>query len=97
MTHALAVSLSKYKIRANAISPGWIDVQDYRKSSLVAQTPSVPPRASDHDQHPAGRVGVPDDIGKACLFLASSDASFITGQNLVIDGGMTVKMIYSED
>lgn len=98
MTHALAVSLAKHKIRVNAISPGWIDVQDYRKSSSIVKEPSQELRPEDHAQHPAGRVGVPDDVAKACLFLsAPGDAGFITGQNLVIDGGMTKKMIYLED
>lgn len=48
----------------------------------------------EHRQHPAGRIGRPADIAAACLFLASPDAGFITGQTLVIDGGMTRKMIY---
>jgi hypothetical protein len=52
-------------------------------------------RKSDHLQHPAGRVGKPEDVAEACLFLASPrTAGFITGQNLVVDGGMTRKMIY---
>ena len=49
---------------------------------------------ADHRQHPVGRVGQPEDIAAACLYLASEEASFITGQYLVVDGGMTVKMIY---
>jgi NAD(P)-dependent dehydrogenase (short-subunit alcohol dehydrogenase family) len=48
----------------------------------------------DHEQHPAGRVGRPDDIARACLFLTDPANDFITGQNLVVDGGMTKKMIY---
>ena len=48
-------------------------------------------------QHPVGRVGRPEDIAEACLFLADTAKSgFITGQNLVVDGGMSVKMIYVE-
>ena len=54
------------------------------------------PNAIDHAQHPAGRVGRPEDVAAACAFLASPEAGFITGTNLVIDGGMTVKMIYEE-
>ena len=50
---------------------------------------------ADREQHPVGRVGKPEDIAEACLFLAER-AGFITGQNLVVDGGMTVKMIYAE-
>lgn len=49
---------------------------------------------ADRLQHPVGRVGIPEDIAEASLFLAGEASSFITGQNLVIDGGMTIKMIY---
>nr|WP_295925256.1 SDR family oxidoreductase [uncultured Dyadobacter sp.] len=85
LTHALAISLGPDHITVNAISPGWIETGDY--SQL---------RASDHAQHPAGRVGKPDDIARACLYLTNPDNDFITGANLIIDGGMTRKMIYEE-
>ena len=83
LTHALAVSLGPDRIRVNAISPGWIETGDY--SAL---------RSEDHEQHPAGRVGVPADIARACLFLTQQENDFITGAEIVIDGGMTRKMIY---
>lgn len=83
LTHALAVSLGPDGVRVNAISPGWIETGDYQQL-----------RPLDHAQHPVGRVGNPEDIAKACLFLTGSDSDFITGTNLVIDGGMTKKMIY---
>lgn len=85
LTHALALSLGP-EIRVNAISPGWIDV------SAGQETLS----AADHAQHPAGRVGTPGDIARAVRFLADPANSFISGQNLIIDGGMTRKMIYVE-
>jgi NAD(P)-dependent dehydrogenase (short-subunit alcohol dehydrogenase family) len=92
LTHGLAISLAPYRIRVNAVAPGWIETGDWQKSSRA-----VKPHHSkkDRDQHPVGRVGVPEDIAKACQFLAE-DAGFITGQTLVVDGGMTVKMIYAE-
>jgi len=92
LTHALAISLSPHRIRVNAISPGWIEVRDWQKASKA-----VTPHHSkdDREQHPVGRVGIPADIAEACQFLAES-AGFMTGQNITIDGGMTVKMIYSE-
>lgn len=94
LTHALAVSLGPDGIRVNAISPGWIEVSEWQKSAVVRPAELRP---VDHAQHPAGRVGRPEDIARACLFLASGEeAGFLTGQNLVIDGGMTVKMIYAE-
>ena len=83
LTHALAVSLGADKIKVNAVSPGWIMTGDYQ--SL---------RKEDHQQHPAGRVGRPGDIARACLFLTDPANDFITGQNFIIDGGMTRKMIY---
>ncbi len=91
LTHAMAISLGKYGIRVNAISPGWIETSDWQYSARATV-----PRHSERDrlQHPVGRVGKPEDIAYACLYLAGSRAGFITGQNIVIDGGMTVKMIY---
>lgn len=91
LTHAMAVSLAP-RIRVNAISPGWIETRDWQFSGR-AKTPHH--SEEDREQHPVGRVGTPDDIAEACLFLAEM-AGFMTGQNLVIDGGMTVKMIYEE-
>jgi NAD(P)-dependent dehydrogenase (short-subunit alcohol dehydrogenase family) len=84
LTHAMAMSLSEQRIRVNCISPGWIE------------TPRVPAKSKrDRLQHPVGRVGNPHDIAEACFFFAEHDG-FITGQNLIIDGGMTKKMIYEE-
>lgn len=92
LTHSLAVSLAERRIRVNAVSPGWIDVSNWKKRSARKEEMLRP---QDHAQHPAGRVGVPQDIAEAVLFLADSDkAGFITGTNLVVDGGMTVKMLY---
>ena len=82
LTHALAISLSP-KTRVNCISPGWIEVNDYDGLSVA-----------DHLQHPVGRVGHVNDIAEAVSFLLSEKAGFITGQNIIIDGGMTKKMIY---
>jgi len=90
LTHALAISLGP-EIRVNCISPGWIETGDWKKARL-RQTPVH--SEADAQQHPVGRVGVPDDIAAAVLFLASNDAEFLTGQNMVIDGGMTKRMIY---
>ncbi len=84
LTHALAVSLGG-KVRVNSISPGWID------------TTYTEYAGADAIQHPAGRVGNPLDIANMVLFLCSSKASFITGENICIDGGMTKQMIYHND
>lgn len=83
ITHALAASLSKDKITVNAISPGWIETGDYEELS-----------SSDHEQHLSKRVGKPADIARACLYLTAKENDFVTGVNLVVDGGMTRKMMY---
>lgn len=92
LTHSLAASLSP-KVRVNCISPGWIDVSQYKKKKERKFTVLT---EQDHMQHLVGRVGIPVDISKAVLYLSSEKASFITGTNMIIDGGMTVKMIYAE-
>jgi NAD(P)-dependent dehydrogenase (short-subunit alcohol dehydrogenase family) len=90
LTHALAISLGP-AIRVNCISPGWIAVDGWQKRPLRKQA-ELRPR--DHQQHPAGRVGRPEDVAELVRYLASEQADFITGQNLIVDGGMTRKMIY---
>lgn len=92
LTHALAVSLGP-QIRVNCISPGWIAVSEWKKRS---QRKAADLRPEDHAQHPVGRVGTPGDVAALVAFLISDEAGFITGQNYVVDGGMTKKMIYVE-
>ena len=83
LTKALAISLGG-DVRVNAISPGWI------------ADPSQHFAPQDHQQHPVKRIGRPSDISRLANYLASDAAGFITGQDFVVDGGMTVKMIYEE-
>jgi len=90
LTHALAMSLGP-AVRVNCISPGWIETHDWQKSAR-RHAPCL--RPEDHRQHPCGRVGAPADIAAMVAFLISDQAGFITGQNYVVDGGMTRKMIY---
>lgn len=92
LTHALAISLGP-AVRVNAISPGWIEVSNWKKSGQ-RRPPTL--RPIDHAQHPAGRVGTPEDIATMAAFLLSEVSGFITGQNFIVDGGMTRKMIYVE-
>jgi NAD(P)-dependent dehydrogenase (short-subunit alcohol dehydrogenase family) len=92
LTHSLAISLGS-EVRVNCISPGWIEVGDWKKRSARTM-----PRHTERDrlQHPAGRVGVPEDVAVLVEYLISPAAGFITGANFVVDGGMTRKMIYTE-
>lgn len=82
LTHALAISLQPFNIQVNCISPGWIVTNDARLSD------------ADHKQHPSNRAGNPNDIIHAINYLLENDNTFINGQNIIIDGGMTKKMIY---
>ena len=84
LTHGLAASFAG-RVRVNSVSPGWIDTED---AGFYGP---------DADQHPAGRVGTPEDIARVVLFLASDQAGFITGQDICVDGGMTKLMIYHND
>ncbi|MEG0861494.1 MAG: SDR family oxidoreductase [Pseudomonas sp.] len=88
LTHALAVSLGP-EIRVNAVSPGWIDARD------PSQRRAEPLSETDHAQHPAGRVGTVEDVAAMVAWLLSRNAGFVTGQEFVVDGGMTKKMIYT--
>lgn len=92
MAHALAISLGP-DIRVNAILPGWIETGPWQKAAKRIEAKHRP---IDREQHPAGRVGTPRDIAATVAFLASEGAGFITGQQFVVDGGMTRKMIYAE-
>ncbi|KEZ50432.1 SDR family NAD(P)-dependent oxidoreductase [Metabacillus indicus] len=83
ITHALAASLGDDRIKVNCISPGWIETKEYDQL-----------RSVDHEQHLSKRVGKPADIAKACFYLTDPENDFVTGTNLVVDGGMTRKMIY---
>lgn len=84
LTHALMMSLRGH-VRVNSISPGWINTH--------GNTYTGP----DAYQHPSRRVGNPQDILSMVLFLCSPQASFINGENICIDGGMTKQMIYHKD
>ncbi|HEY2532137.1 MAG TPA: SDR family oxidoreductase [Xanthobacteraceae bacterium] len=85
LTHALATSLGP-DVRVNTVSPGWI-----------ATKGAAALRRNDHAQHPAGRVGKPQDIAEIVAWLIDGKRSgFVTGANVVVDGGMTRKMIYEE-
>jgi NAD(P)-dependent dehydrogenase (short-subunit alcohol dehydrogenase family) len=92
LTHALAITVGP-EVRVNCISPGWIATDEY-KPRATRKAPEL--RRVDHEQHPVGRVGRPEDIASLCAWLLSDEAGFATGANYTLDGGMTRKMIYAE-
>ncbi|MFC7473924.1 SDR family oxidoreductase [Dankookia sp. GCM10030260] len=83
LTHALAVSLGP-EVRVNCVSPGWIETKGATLS------------AEDAAQHPAGRVGRPQDVASLVAWLCGAESGFVTGAEFVTDGGMTRKMIYAD-
>lgn len=95
LTKSLAVEFAARNIRVNALSPGLIDTQIW--SDIMAAAPS-PETAIEYwkTNIPIGRVGKSEEIAQAAVFLASDDASYVTGANLLIDGGMTSLLVSKE-
>ncbi|MFD1604488.1 SDR family oxidoreductase [Flavobacterium artemisiae] len=87
LAKGLSLDLLSRKIRVNALSPGSIDTPVFEK--LVPQEHLKQVKQMWIDITPAGRQGVPSDIGNAAVFLASDESSFIVGTEILSDGGMT--------
>lgn len=83
LARTLGADLAPRGIRVNSVSPGYIDTAMYRGAN-----PEPGAEARDAAQVPLGSLGHPDDIAAAVAFLASDDASYITGQDLIVDGGL---------
>lgn len=92
LTHALAVSLSGVA-RVNSIAPGWIDTGAYHGEEAYRPVYSK----SDELQHPSERVGEPMDIVRVVDFLCDERNSFINGENITVDGGISRLMVYHND
>lgn len=87
ITRSLARQYGRYGVRANAISPG------FHNTEMVRRARQTSAESADEfiKQVPLGYLPEPDSIGKAALFLACDDSSYITGHNLVVDGGLTLR------
>ena len=85
MSGTIAAELSRHHINVNVIEPGWIDTpgehEVFGEAFMKEKEPTLP----------WGRFGTPEDIGKAAVFLASSDADYVTGTTLLVDGGLFLK------
>ncbi|MSP82414.1 MAG: SDR family oxidoreductase [Alphaproteobacteria bacterium] len=86
LTRSLAAEGAPHGVRANGVSPGWIAIE-----ADGANPPSGKP-GGDWDLPPSlfDRMGTPAEIAAAVVFLASDEASFVTGQTLIVDGGLTI-------
>ena len=90
LTRQIALEYAPAGIRANAICPGFVDTPELRHYVEQQPDPEAALRACDA-LHPIGRVGRAEEVAAAALFLASDEASFITGAALVVDGGLLTR------
>ena len=90
-THNTALEYGPHGIRCNAIAPGWINTP-FNAKFLEQYPDQTKVKFEITSLHPVGRLGLPEDIANAALFLASEKADFITGQEIVVAGGRMAKL-----
>jgi NAD(P)-dependent dehydrogenase (short-subunit alcohol dehydrogenase family) len=89
LVSSLAIELIQMKIRVNAISPGPIATPMFERFGLPVEISETIKREIE-GKSPTGRFGTPDEVAKAMLFLASDDSSYMVGEEIVVDGGMSL-------
>ncbi len=82
-TKCMALDLAEYNIRVNAVCPAWIETELNREEMRSREMELI-------QLHPIGRIGTPEDVAKAVLFLVSDASSWITGTSLMVDGGYMI-------
>ncbi|MEK7270017.1 MAG: SDR family oxidoreductase [Planctomycetota bacterium] len=90
-SRSLALDLGADGIRVNSVSPGIIRTRLFEEAMGRSKNPAAAERRRIA-MHPLGRLGEPEDVAAAVLFLASPEASFVTGSDLVVDGGLTARL-----
>ena len=90
LTQCSAIDLAAKGIRVNSVNPGVIDTDFFKANGFSNEQSDEYVNKKSKLIHPLGRCGRPDEVAKAIVFLASSDASFICGQLLAVDGGRSV-------
>lgn len=95
MTRSMALSLGDDNIRVNAICPGFTDTPHYQ-NWLRESGDKESVEASIVSLHATSRIAVPEDIAKLAAYLASNDSSMMTGESLVLDGGLSSRLYHSD-
>jgi NAD(P)-dependent dehydrogenase (short-subunit alcohol dehydrogenase family) len=90
LTKAMALEYAKYGIRVNCVCPGAIDTPMVDRELAFFEDPAGT-RSKIMTDHPIGRIGRPEEVAEAVLFLASDRSSFIVGESLIVDGGYVIK------
>ena len=91
LTKSMALDYASYGIRVNAVCPGWVETRMFAQEAAARGLTVEEYRRKAGDEQPIGRVGTPEDIAQAVLFLASDASSYMTGSLLVIDGGVSAR------
>ncbi|MSO78939.1 MAG: SDR family oxidoreductase [Acidimicrobiia bacterium] len=90
LTKNMAIDYGRMGVRVNCVAPGFIDTPMFR--SVMGSEAMAQVKDEYREHHKLGRFGLPSEIAAAVAFLASDDASFVTGHTLVVDGGYTSGM-----